>query len=346
MSLAAEPASSAELERQRVRKYQRHVLVMSATAFVAGAVGAAAYGFKRKSFLRGPTWAQPPADEAGALSSGASAPWRTPPHLATSSTEGGRLSALTKAGAHDAAVGAHAPLSAPPSDEPSQSAWALFRELNSMIFATMRTPKKAPLKARAVPLSRAAGRQGAPPPTISALSRMPAPAPSTTSTSLRSSVKTAPPGIGALSRTPPAPEPAAESGELDEAMDGGTMAIKAFLLATALVASGAVAVAVIIRFSMDVHTLEEFTDKMHGLMPAASRTNPLARYVPAVPVAAVDEAAMPPHQELSNDEFIARLDSEDDPAEWLHIMRTQLDAEMATHIAEREARLQQRRSAP
>ncbi|KAL4398969.1 hypothetical protein ACI68E_004366 [Malassezia pachydermatis] len=305
---AADPPAAAPItapEEDAPLLTEKRLLLLSGAAFVTGAVGAALYGLKRRPFAQHIAW-----DDVAAPT--------TTPSTGTA-PRASPMAVLAKRHPASTPGSPHAMTAADTHDEPPKSALALFREMNSMIFTSLREKKKTPLPVKAVPVSRA---HTAP---VSA-------------------------SIGALSRHVPAGPAAALRGTTaakpdeaeDEADDSATMAIKAFSVATGIVGTGALVAALIIRYTLGVKTLQEFTDKMHELMPSVGRQSSMARYIPAVPLPASEEAVTQPARELSHDELIHRLDHTDDPLEWLRIARAQLDAELAAHEARREARRRQR----
>lgn len=203
---------------------------------------------------------------------------------------------------------------APPAQQPAtaqqdvKGPLTLFREMNVAAFSRLRDPH-AP---RVASLAKAAPVEAAEPaaPAIGALRRG-----------------------GAPSVPPPAPEVPAE----DDGSDGAILAVRAFALATAIVASGAAAVVFGVRQALDVTTVAEFGDAMRRIMPTLGE--PAAHVVgwlPSVPVPDADEtAAEPLAAPLPLEAVGERLLATSDPIEWLRIARQQLDAELAAEQAAR-----------
>ncbi|WFD24038.1 hypothetical protein MEQU1_002735 [Malassezia equina] len=205
----------------------------------------------------------------------------------------------------------------PPNDAP-KSAWALFGEMNAAIFRRGARP----------PLTEA--------PTTSplrALSRRAQPPQGATT---RSAAPTSEGPLRALSRsnTGPVPEPVARMEDLDN--DGALMAVRAFAVATALVGAGAACTAFLLRATLGVRSMEELADTLHMWMPSLRPPAALERYLPVIPRDASDNGA------TTEPNVAQRLEATDDVMEWLHLARLQLDAEMATHTAERLQRMEAR----
>lgn len=212
---------------------------------------------------------------------------------------------------------------AAPSDATeTTSALSLFREMNAAVFrrGARRTPTPAQEPAR--PPS-ALSRAKAPTAPLGALSRVEAP-----TTPLRALSRS---GTGAVAEPDVRPE------DLDQ--DGAAMAIRAFAVATALVGAGAACVALGLRATLGVRSLEELADYLHTWGPSLRAPSALVPYLPEIPC---DEADVTDHAT----DVEQRLETTDDVLEWLRLARVQLDEEMAAHTAERVRRLEARSHIP
>lgn len=220
------------------------------------------------------------------------------------------------AAAKDAASRAVA--SPAPTNDAPKSAWALFGEMNAAIFRRGARP----------PLTEA--------PTTSPLRALSRRAPPLESATTRSVAPASEGPLRALSRsqTGPAPEPVERMEDLDN--DGALMAVRAFAVATALVGAGAACTAFLLRATLGVRSMEELADTLHTWMPSLRPPAVLERYLPVIPRDASDNDA------ITEPNVAQRLEATDDVMEWLHLARLQLDAEMATHTAERLQRMEAR----
>lgn len=221
--------------------------------------------------------------------------------------------------------------SSPSEDEP-ESAWAIFRQLNKAVFSSMSEPKRE-LPLKAVPVKPYASKASGGP--ISALSRVPA-----------VSAKALPalaPSTLSKSRVAPPPEPEPNNDD-----NGPMLALTAFGLATAIVGAGALITTLVVQYAWDVHSVEEFADKMHSILPPLNQNASWAQYLPAVPPRPKMEQEHALAQLLasrfSEAELTEKLEHTDDPQEWFKYARLQLDAEMAAHEAAKEERRRQRQS--
>lgn len=292
--------SAHELQDTRSRE-KTVLLTASAATFVLGALGAVAYGYRRRRL-----------DVAREMSSIPYASRTQSPAALRPATSGNT--------------------SLPCSDEEPESAWAIFRELNKAVFS-FRTEPKRELPLRAVPVKPSAVKasKGA----IGALSR--------TSTSPARAQPALAPSALSKSRVAPPPEP-----EPSNEDNGPMLALTAFGVATTIVGAGALITTLVIQYAWDVHSVEEFADKMHSILPPLNRNASWAQYLPAVPPRPDMDREQALAQllgpRLSESELTEKLEHTDDPQEWFKYARLQLDAEMAAHEAAKEERRRKRRS--
>lgn len=324
--LSDSPSAAERAPRERLPFDQRYVVAAGAAVFFASAVGAAAYSFRRRpweaaqvvsdqvSGSGGPAGSAPLAPLAGrtATTSRASVPVRATPHA---------LSPAIATQSRDAADASESPIF----HAASQGPLTLFREMNAAIFSAFRTHRTPRVRAQPQQVHVAPAPSGLAPRAagIGALHRS------------RSSSASAPSALQKFHPQAPAPAPSGAPG----GTDGPLLAFGAFSLATALVAAGSLVVVFTVRQVLNISTVEEFADKMHEILPSMDRSAVLARFLPPVPVPPVDETApSSPPLPLPHKELYQKLDSTEDPLEWLQIARMQLDAEHAEHRERREQR--------
>ena len=215
----------------------------SAATFVLGAVGAVAYGFRRKpldaSRIDLPVVSRQTTRSARSLRP-ASASNRLPP---------------------------------PGSDaELEKNAWEVFRDVHKAMFSSIslkRTSSRPAAKAVLVSSHTSPSAK-----TIGALTRSsPNPA------SGASHATNVTPSVLSKKTSATTQANARQISETNGA-DGPLLALGAFGLATAIVGAGALAVTWAVQYALGVDTVEEFADKMHTIMPPLSRHARMAQYIP------------------------------------------------------------------
>lgn len=308
--------------RSRFKSPKSFWISASAATFVLGAVGAVAYGFRRKpldaSRIDLPVVTRQTTRSARSLQPASAS--NTPPP--------------------------------PESDaELEKNAWEVFRDVHKAMFSSIslkRTSSRPAAKAVLVSSHTSPSAK-----TIGALTRS-----SHNPASGASHATNVTPSVLSKKTSATTQANARQIPETNGA-DGPLLALGAFGLATAIVGAGALAVTWAVQYALGVDTVEEFADKMHTIMPPLSRHARMAQYIPAVPVSKHQELPVSTpqpspfhHREaeadetpvtmLSQAELTHKLEHTDDIPEWLTYARMQLDAEYAAHEAAKSDRRRQR----
>ncbi|PKI82417.1 hypothetical protein MVES1_003395 [Malassezia vespertilionis] len=235
----------------------------------------------------------------------------------------------------DARAMAHA--AASEEQAPVKTPLALFREMHAGAwrFLSPRAPAmhaKAPASAvRAVPAKRTTIQ--AAPVGLAKLKATPATPPVTTVMAAAPHAAPTSYSIGVLAptpeRTPHEPR--------DQTSDGPLLALGAFSLATSIVGASALGAVLWVRYYFEISSVDEFVDRMRAALSQWRLHTYVQYYMPSF-----SEEDTAPHamdMRLAPEELHARIADTQDPAEFLRLMRVQLDQEYAAHEEARAARL-------